>query len=624
MKADRIRILMIGAAFLWVLMIGRTFQIQVVEGNVYGDRAESQSQRRMIWKPDRGNIVDRDGNILATNQPFWNKMDLDTRRLYPESELACQVLGYTGRDGQGLQGIEYAFDEKLRGIDGWSYQTVDAQRHAMPGMERKGRAPTPGLEMVLTIQRDYQEIMENALAKGITDLEADRGSAVLLDPYTGEILAMASWPGFDPNKPISLSGKAIRNDLISLSYEPGSTFKAITASAALEEHTIDPEQLIDTEHGHMVLASGDIINDTEDHGVLNMTDALALSSNVAFAKIGTTVGNQKFYRYARAFGIGSQTMIEMPGEETGKLKPIHEWSARTLMTMSFGHEVMATPLQMTMAYAVIANGGELVQPHIVKEWRNPETGEVVQSTQRKVIRRVISQETAAKVRVMLREVVQRGTGKTIKSDLIDIAGKTGTAEKFNTVTGKYDHNAMISSFVGMVPAHNPRFLCMVVVDDARKERYGGSTAAPIFKEIMERVYYHPVVSPMQYKLAQVQSGNLCQSTQFIGLSKGAAEQLAKEKGCTLAFRGEGTQVVVQLLGNTSGQNVDLLLTMGQMSSKQMPDLRGLSLRDAMDALGSARSAVQVVGKGWVVEQDPLPNAPIIHGQSLNLVLKEKT
>jgi cell division protein FtsI/penicillin-binding protein 2 len=189
MKTDRIRMLMMGVFVLWGAMIFRTFQIQVVEGSDYGDRADNQSRRRVIWKPERGSIVDREGNLLATNQPVWIKNELVSKRLYPEGELACQLLGFTGRDGQGLQGLEYNFDDKLRGIDGWSYQTVDAHRRALPGMERKGRAPTPGMEMVLTIQRDYQEIVENALAKGVTQLDADRGSALLLDPNTGEVLA---------------------------------------------------------------------------------------------------------------------------------------------------------------------------------------------------------------------------------------------------------------------------------------------------------------------------------------------------------------------------------------------------------------------------------------------------
>lgn len=624
MKADRIRVLLICVAALWGMMLLRTFQIQVVEGSEYGDKADNQSQKRVIWKPERGSIVDRNGNVLAGNLPFWNKTEMATKRIFPEAQMASQIIGFTGRDGQGLQGLEYYFEEKLKGIDGWSYLTMDAKRRPLPGMEKKGRAPTPGLELVLTIQKEYQEIMENALAKGITELDADRGSSILLDPNTGEILAMASYPGYDPNKPIALNSTAIRNDGVSLVFEPGSTFKLITASAALEERTIDPNAMIDTEGGRLELGNGEVIRDSHAHGLLNMTDALALSSNVAFAKIAKTVGDEKFYRFARSFGFGSPTMVELPGEEPGYLKSPHLWSGRTLLTMAMGHEVMATPLQITMAYAAIANGGELLQPHIVKEWRNPETKEAVQKGERKVVRRVVSQETAAKLRGMLREVVQRGTAENIKSDWLDFAGKTGTAEKYNLQEGKYDRASMTSSFIGMVPASNPRYICMVVVDEPRNAHVGAYTAGPIFKEIMERIYYHPSVSPTHFKLAQVQATSPCDSGQYIGLSKASAEELANKNHCPVAFQGEGLQVVSQLIGSDGQHNSSLLLTMGKMSSTTMPNLQGLSLRDALDALGSARTNVQVAGKGWVAEQDPLPNTPLTRGQSLKLVLKEKS
>lgn len=624
MKPDRIRVLLIGVAALWGIMLLRTFQIQVIEGSAYGDRAESQSQRRVIWKPERGNIVDREGHLLAGNLPYWNKTEQALKRIFPEGQMACQVLGFTGKDGQGLQGLEYAFDERLRGIDGWSYQTVDARRRPLPGMDRKGRAPTPGLELVLTIQKDFQEIVENALAKGITELNADRGSALLIDPNTGEILAVASWPGYDPNKPMGMKSEAIRNDAVNFVFEPGSTFKLITASAALEERTINPEILIDTENGRLELGNGEVIRDTKSHGSVNMADAMAYSSNVAFAKIAKTVGDEKFYRFARSFGFGSPTMVELPGEEPGSLKSPHLWSARTLLTMAMGHEVMATPLQMAMAYAAVANGGELLQPHIVKEWRNPETKEPVQKVGRKVVRRVVSQETAAKVRSMLRGVVQHGTAQNIKSEMLDFAGKTGTAEKYNQVTGKYDRSSMISSFIGMVPSNNPRFLCVVVVDEPRNAHVGAFTAGPIFKEIMERIYYHPMVSPTHFQLAQVQAVNPCDSGQYIGLSLSSAKALAEKNHCPVAFQGDGPQVVAQWLGNEGGNHSSLMLVMGKMSSSIMPNLQGLSLRDALDALGTARTQVQIAGKGWVTEQNPLPNTPLVKGQSLKLILKERS
>lgn len=433
---------------------------------------------------------------------------------------------------------------------------------------------------------------------------------------------MASWPGFDPNKPHTVQGTAIRNDLVSLVFEPGSTFKLITASAALEEHTISLQTMVDSENGRMVLSNGEVISDTKDHGVMNVNDAMAYSSNVAFAKIAKTVGDEKFYRYVRAFGIGSPTMIHVPGEESGMLKPVANWSARTILTMAFGHEVLTTPLQIAVAYAVVANGGELIQPRVIKEFRDSETGEVVQSFERKVIRRVISQETAAKVRNMLRDVVQKGTATNIKSEKLDFAGKTGTSEKYDVTTGRYNRGSMTSSFIGMVPASQPRYLCMVVVDEPRKAHVGGLTAGPIFKEIMERIYYHPIVSPAQYQLVHAHAGNKCQSANFIGLSQKSSKQLAADIKCAVAFQGQGGQVVAQRMAQDS--TADLVLQLGSMGNKKMPDLRGLSLRDALDALGSARSLVRVEGKGWVVTQDPLPHTSLVQGQPLRLFLREKT
>jgi len=619
MKNDRLRILIISIFVLWVGLAARTFQIQVIEGDVYSERAESQASRRQIWKPERGRIVDRNGYTLADNLVSWGDVGREYKRVYPEGSLASQVLGYTGKDGQGLQGLEYAFDDKLKGVDGYFHQMVTVKKKAMPGLEKAGIAPIAGLDMVLTIDRDYQEIMEQALAKGVKQLDADRGSALLLDPNTGEILAMSSYPSFNPNTLSLAKGAVIRNDLITLVFEPGSTFKAITAAAALEEHAVDPNLPIDSEGGRMELPNGDVIRDTKDHGVMNMTDAMAYSSNVVFAKIASQVGDEKFYRIVRAFGFGSTTMIELPGEESGTLKPVDRWSARTVLTMAFGHEMMATPLQMVMAYAAIANGGELLQPRLIREWRSPKTGKVVQSSDRKLIRRVISQETASQIRNMLREVVARGTATNIKSDILDFGGKTGTAEKYNVKTGRYDRNSMISSFIGMVPAGNPRFLCMVVIDEPRTAHVGAYTAGPVFKEIMENIYHSPKVSPTPFQLHQAQAKLPCDDISYLGLSLNASKQKAKEFQCPIRIMGDGDRIVSQkMVGDT------LWLRANPIGTKVMPDLRGLPLRDALEALGPARSQVVVSGKGWVQEQEPMPLDKLGKEQKIRLVLKEGT
>lgn len=620
MTRDRVGILVLITLAAFGMLWARTFQVQVVEANVYEGKAENQSLRRVIWRPQRGSITDRHDRILAVDQSSSQRLTQPIKRNYPQGRLASQVLGFIGNEGKGLQGLEYYFEERLRGIEGWSYLTVDSRQRPLPGLDRKGMVPTPGFAVALTIDNDIQEIVENALQKGVKKLEADRASAIVVDPNTGEILAMAAYPNFDPNFPRQVKGNEVRNDAISLVYEPGSTFKLITACAALEEQSIDPMKLIDGEGGRLVLSNGEVIRDGKDYGQMNMYDAMAVSSNVAFAKIASTVGNEKFYRFVRSFGFGSPTSIDLPGEESGRLKLPHQWSGRTLITMAMGHEILVTPLQMAMAYSAVANGGELLMPRIIKEWRNQITGEVLETPEKRVIRRVVSQETAAMARSMMREVVIRGTGRNIRSQNLDFAGKTGTAEKFNVIENRYDRNSMISSFIGMVPANNPRYVAVVLVDEPRTYTSGAYTAGPIFKEVLERIYAHPQASPLQYNLAHIAGIDSCLIFNYIGLTQKNARDSADLRGCKLKFAGSGTQVVSQqVLNQSSGE---IKLTLGVPIYKSMPDLLGLPLRDAMEVLGGAKAYVKVSGKGWVAKQEPKPHENLNKNQMIHLTLRE--
>ena len=618
---DRIRWLLISVAVLWGVFVIRTFQIQVIDGDYYADRAEKQSQRRIIWKPVRGRILDRSGIPFADNVVNDQRIG-QQKRIFPQGYLAAQLVGQVGRDGQGLMGLEYLFDSKLRGMDGWSYKTIDNKRNYLAGMERIGMPPTPGLDLILTIDRDMQEIVETALAEGVRKLEADGGAAVVMDPYTGEVLAMASYPTYDPNQGSTGRARSNRNDLVSLVFEPGSTFKLVTAAAALEEKAVDPRRKIDGEGGRLQLTGGDVIRDTKDHGSMNMSEAMAYSSNIVFAKIAQEVGQETFFRYVRAFGFGAPTQVELPGEESGLLKPVHQWSGRTLLTMAFGHEIMVTPLQMIMAFNAVANGGILLKPTVVREWQNPVNGEVIFHNSPDTVRRVVSEETAALVRQMLREVVQQGTARNIASKYLDFAGKTGTAEKYNTTTGKYDRSSQISSFIGMVPASNPKYVCMVLVDEPRTVTVGAFTAGPVFKQVMERIYFHPKVSPIHFNLVQTSQNPLCADVSYIGLALAEAQKRAKIDGCRLSTEGVGNHVLAQKI--SSEPKHDLVLSLGEYTRTEMPDVRGLSLRDALDVLANTRNSVKIDGKGWVVEQFPEPSKPLTRGDECRLVLKEKS
>lgn len=622
MRLERMSWLFVIFAAFWVVLIFRTFQIQVLEEEKYSEMANNKARDRIIKEAERGKIFDRNGRVFAESIQEKNKDGyLETKRLLPQGLLASQVIGQIGRDRQGLSGAELFFDKDLRGIDGWETRVLNSVRQIQAGRSAGGKSPIPGNNLVLTIDRDMQELVENALKDGVEEYEAESGSAVVVDPHTGEILAMASYPTYDPNAPSAKATRANRNDIISLSFEPGSIFKLVTASSAIETHSVDPKTVFSGEGGRWKLENGDVIRDTHDHGDMDMTQAMAMSSNIVFAKIADLIGKETFYRYVRSFGFGSKTLIELPGEESGRLKPTYDWSGRTLKTMGFGHEVMVTPLQMVMAFSAIANGGKLMQPTIVREWRSPDN-EVIYKNKPVEVRRVVSEKTASTVRSMLREVVEQGTAKSVNSSKLPgivFGGKTGTAEKYNQQLHRYDHTKQVASFIGLAPAENPRYVCMVLLDDPKTRTVGGLTAGPVFRKIMEGIYYHPGVSPLPYNLARVSESKNCE-TDFLGLSKSNALSLSRSKGCPVSFEADGSVVVAS---KYDFSNRGLVLRLATPSSSKMPDLQGLSLKDALDAIGELQASVEYEGKGRVSSQTPLPDAPVSRGAKCKLILTER-
>lgn len=621
-RLDRLSAVILLFAGLWLVLLLQTFRIQIIESDKYSAVANNQAHSRIIAKPERGKIYDRNGRVFAETIKSDTNGTLEDRRLFTQGTLASQLIGQVGHDGQGLRGLEFMFDERLRGIDGWQRRVKDAKSRVRPGLDDEGRAAVPGMNLVLTIDRDMQEIVENALKTGVENYQAESGSAIVVDPQTGEILAMASYPTYDPNAGASAASRANRNDIVSLAFEPGSIFKLVTASTAIEEHAVDPEKVFSGEGGRWTLPDGSLIRDTHDHGDMNMTQAMAKSSNIVFAKIADEIGPTTFYRYVRAFGFGSKTLVDIPGEESGVLKPVPEWSGRTLKTMGFGHEILVTPLQMAMAFSVVANGGKLMQPTIVREWLNPD-GSVDAYNEPVVVRRVISEETAARVRTMLREVVLEGTGKSVVSSKLpdmDFGGKTGTAEKYSQELKRYDHTKQVASFIGLAPVQNPRYVCMVLVDDPKTFTVGGLTAGPVFRSIMEGIYMNPRLSPVPYNLVRVSPNTNC-NVDFVGLSKPDAMKLSAAKNCPVNFSSDGSVVVSQKRNMETGSG--LVLAMNTVVASRMPDLKGLSLRDALDILGNVRASVKYTGKGRVVDQFPVADSPLSRGMECRLVLKER-
>lgn len=602
---------------LIAILAWQTINIQVVNREVYQTQTESMVVSTKNVHADRGRILDRNGNVFADNV---SDSANNYSRLFLQGKLASQLIGKVGHDGKGSMGLELIFDEKLRGVSGLRVGVKDLYTRS-----REVAKAEPGMSLVLTIDKNIQEIVERELKNGVEEFDAKSASAVVVEPYTGEILAMASYPTFDPNSKTQGVGRMSKNDIVSMSYEPGSTFKVITAAAAIENKVVDPARVYENEGKCWKWnPKSEKICDTHIYGDMDMSEAMVQSSNIVFAKIADEVGADKLYHMARSFGFGMPTSEFFAGEENGRLLKPYELKRddRTLKTMGFGHAVSVTPIQMAMAYAAVANGGVLMEPMIVREWRDAQDS-VVEKRAPTPVRRVISESTASTIRSMLYRVVNSGTAKKVVSKKIPdvlFGGKTGTAEKFNQETQKYDRDHQVASFIGLAPVEDTRYVCLVLVDDPQGKHVGGLTAGPIFRRIMEGIYYNPETSPLSHNLAQVKSQNPC-DVEFMGLTVDGAKKLADDKGCKVTFVGEGNRVMSQNVDGTG--DAGIVLSLGNVSASRMPDLNGLSLRDAMEIMGNIRVNVEYEGKGRVVAQSPKPEEELRKGTICKLTLKER-
>lgn len=607
-----------------VLML-QTFNIQVLNQSVYQSKTKDMVTKPKNIYAERGLIMDRNGVVLADNYRDTANKILEYSRIFLQGKLASQIVGKLDYNGRGNMGMERIFDTRLRGVKGFRLSVQDVRRREIYSRSEDVAKAEPGKNLVLTIDRNMQEIVENALKDGVAEFKATSASAVVVDPYTGEILAMASYPSFDPNSKTQGVGRMAKNEIVSMSYEPGSTFKVITAAAALEDGIVDPEKVFPDEGKCWQWnPRSEKICDTHVYGDMDMSEAMVQSSNIVFGKIADEVGADKLYRMARNFGFGMKTSEYFYGEESGRILQPYELSRddRTLKTMGFGHAVMVTPIQMVMAYSAVANGGKLMEPMIVKEWRDA-SGNLVEKSEPVEVRRVISESTAAKIRGMLNRVVNSGTAKKVVSKKLEdvvFGGKTGTAEKYNQETGKYDRNSQVASFIGLSPVEDTRYVCLVLVDDPQGKHVGGLTAGPIFRRIMEGIYYHPKLSPLTYKLAQVKTENAC-DIDLVGVQVDAAKKLSSERNCPIVTEGAGDRVIGQRRDLTDSLGVVLIL--GESQASKMPDLQGLSLKDALELLGNIRANVEFTGKGRVVAQSPKANEVLNKGTVCKLTLKEK-
>ncbi|MHB8173762.1 MAG: peptidoglycan D,D-transpeptidase FtsI family protein [Nitrospirota bacterium] len=446
-----------------------------------------EGDRKFVWlarqvSPDVQPRIKTDGDMEGVLGWLF-----DSRRYYPQKDIAAHVLGFTGTDGKGLDGLEGEYDRYIGGLPGKAITEKDGRGRQVLTVDEDKNSPRPGCDIILTINEKVQYMADKALDEIMKKYRPISASAIVMDPNTGEVLAMANRPGFNPNNWARYPASSWRNRAVTDLYEPGSTFKIVTASAALEEGVVRPSDIIDCGHGELDV-DGTIIHSADNEGGrLSFQEVIQKSNNVGTIKVALKLGAGRLYKYARAFGIGKKTGIDLPGEAGGELRDLSKWSGLSVASVAIGQEVGVTPLQMLCAMNCIANGGYYMKPYVVSEIRGAD-GSVIMKRNPVKVRQVISTATAVKLRNILTTVVEDG-GTAVEANIkgYQVAGKTGTAQKFEKALGRYSKTKYYSSFVGFCPADNPKISAIVVLNEPHGGAYyGGVVAAPAFKNIVEQ------------------------------------------------------------------------------------------------------------------------------------------
>ncbi len=447
-----------------------------------------QAGKSFVWI--KRSVSTEEAQAVARLMLKGIESDTESKRFYPKQQQAAHLLGFVGTDDRGLEGLELQYDAYLAGKRKWIVQQQDAKRRPIFREEADG---AQGSDLHLTIDEVIQYISERELEAAVTQSGALSGSAIVMDPFSGEILALANYPTFDPNAYAEASAFARRNRAVADYYEPGSAFKAIVGAGALEERLVRPEDRFDGEGG-AIQVGGVTIRDHERFGIITFAEILAHSSNVGAIKVGMRLGKSLYYNYISGFGFGNLTKIDLPGETPGMIRRPKEWSALSLASLSIGQEISVSPLQMLVAMSAIANGGNMVRPYVVQSIVAAD-GKVIHENAPTQIRRVISEATSRTLATVLKGVVTEGTGKAAAVEGFDVAGKTGTSQKLEPATGRYSRHKVVASFVGFVPVEQPRLAIIVIIDEPSTLRWGGSIAAPTFREIARESLKHLRMTP---------------------------------------------------------------------------------------------------------------------------------
>ena len=526
-----------------------------------------------------------------------------TKRVYPNRELAAHVLGFVGVDGKGLGGLELVYDDQIKGQGGRVNLLFDAKRRSYG---RESNQPfIRGNSMVLYLDQSIQHAVEQVLSQTVESYGAESGSAIVMNVDSGEVLAMASYPGFNPNNYGKAAAEGVRNRAILDIYEPGSTFKIVTMSAVLNEGLSDPDELIDCRVGTLNLAGKVYREAKRSFETLTFSQILSKSSNVGTIKLGLRLGDERLYRYIREFGFGSKTGIELPGEQVGLLAPPSRWSRVSIGALSIGQEIGVTPLQVVRAVAVLANDGYLVKPRIVNKILT-DRGEVLYES--KVEREAILLPAAAGVmKKLLALTVEKGTGRRARLNGYSSAGKTGTAQKF--VAGSYSKTRYVASFAGFAPADDPLLASVVVINEPKGAYYGGVVAAPAFKQIMERSLIHLRVPRDRPDQPERSSGQFAAGARPDRIQQDVFPD-QKDFGESEALPAEELEeTVLGLMGEDPLVPSNRTVTVAT-DAFRMPDFSGLSQREVVRECARLGLRLKVQGSGDAVGQRPSPGSRV--------------
>jgi len=447
-------------------------------------RSRLDKDRSFVWMK-RKLTGDEAKFIRDLKHPAIQLME-EPKRFYPGGSLLAQILGFCNIDNKGLEGLELYMNKTLQGKPGYRKSKRDAKGREVKALVLEEVPPVHGNDVILNVQQFIQYVVERELDKAYKQWNAKGGIAIVMDPHSGQVLAMASRPTYDLNDLHDAKADAKRSRGITDVFEPGSIFKVVTAAAALNEGVVSMRDTFFCENGeYRYPYARRVIHDVHAYGELTFPQVIEKSSNIGTVKIAMKLGEEKLYKYIRSFGFGSATNIDFPGEVNGIVHPLDKWSKVSITSVPYGQEVAATAIQMLNALNVIANGGELMRPYIVNRVRDKH-GVVIEHKEPKVIRRVISPKVADTIRDIMVQVVEKGTGKNAQVDGVKVGGKTGTSQKI-LPTGGYSHSEFVSSFIGFAPADKPLFTAIIVLDEARPQYYGGVVAAPVFKAIAEDI-----------------------------------------------------------------------------------------------------------------------------------------